>query len=125
MSEQLIQGIVEQGKRIGRQLGFPTANIYIDDALSVEDGVYRSRVELRGKLYDAMSYVGRRPTLQGTRRSVESTLFGFEGDIYGERIEVELHERVRGDMKFGSLDELKAQIAKDKERIMKIINKTE
>lgn len=64
-------------------MGFPTANIEADAALDARDGVYASRVEVDGRMYDAMSNLGYKPTVDGRRRLLETNIFGFEGDLYG------------------------------------------
>ena len=71
-------------------MGFPTANIEVDEKLDARDGVYASRVELDGRVYDAMSNLGRKPTVGGGRRLLETNLFDFDGDLYGRRLRVEL-----------------------------------
>ena len=72
----VIEGCVEHGRRLGRELGFPTANLSVPDDLSLDDGVYRSRVEVAGRRYDAMSNLGRNPSVGGTERRLETHIFG-------------------------------------------------
>ncbi len=108
-----IRGVVVEGKRLGRQLGFPTANIYIDSACAVKDGVYRSQVCVGGVTYRAVSNVGSNPTVDGTGRRVESYILDFEGDIYGQEITVTLLDFIREERKFANIEELRAQIKKD------------
>ena len=76
-------------------MGFPTANIEADAALDARDGVYASRVEVDGRMYDAMSNLGYKPTVDGRRRLLETNIFGFEGDLYGRRLRVELLRFIR------------------------------
>ena len=102
---------------MGRQLGFPTANIAIDEALAVENGVYSSTVYVEGVAYPAMTNVGVRPSVDGTKRLLETHLFGFNGLLYGLKLRVELHDKIRDEKRFGSVDELRAQIASDAELI--------
>lgn len=68
----VIEGCVEHGRRLGRELGFPTANLSVPDDLALDDGVYRSRVEVAGRSYDAMSNLGRNPSVGGTERRLET-----------------------------------------------------
>ena len=116
----VIEGIVIGGNRLGRKLGFPTANIAIDDDLAVENGVYCSKVFFDGKEYASMTNVGVRPSVDGSRRLLETHLFGFEGLLYGLTLRVELYEKIRDERKFASVEELREQIAKDLEKIKEL-----
>ncbi len=113
-----IEGVVIQGHQLGRTLGFPTANIVVPATLDVTDGVYRSRVQLEGVWYDAMSNLGCNPSVGGSERRLETHIFGYEGVLYGCRIRVELLEKIREERKFDSLDELRNQIARDRESVL-------
>ncbi len=112
MEPIIIEGSVIEGRRLGRTLGFPTANIAVMDAFSAPDGVYRAQVEVAGKRYRAMANLGTNPTVGNTQRLLETYLFDFEGDLYGQTLRVELLEYIRGEQKFASLDELQAQLNK-------------
>ena len=109
----IIQGVVSRGRCLGRELGFPTANITIPEGVSLTSGVYRSRVGVGGVEYDAITNIGENPTVGNTSRRVESHIFNFEGDIYGQTITVELVEFIRKERKFESLEQLRAQIERD------------
>ena len=91
-------------------MGFPTANIEADASLDARDGVYASRVEVDGRMYDAMSNLGYKPTVDGRRRLLETNIFGFEGDLYGRQVSVAFVERLRGQQAFESLDDLMATV---------------
>lgn len=117
-----VEGVVGHGRRLGRELGFPTANLAVGAGLLLEDGVYRSRAEVAGRWYDAMSNLGRNPSVGETDRRLETHLFGFSGELYGRRLRVELLERIRGERRFASIEELRAQIARDRDEILKRIN---
>ena len=91
----IIEGIVVHGNSLGGRMGFPTANIEADASLDARDGVYASRVEVDGRMYDAMSNLGYKPTVDGRRRLLETNIFGFEGDLYGRRLRVELLRFIR------------------------------
>ena len=93
MEKVIIEGVVEHGRRLGRELGFPTANVAVPDSVAAEDGVYRSRAEVDGAVYDAMSNLGRNPSVGGTARRLETHIFGFSGALYGRMLRVELLER--------------------------------
>lgn len=117
-----VEGVVGHGRRLGRELGFPTANLAVGANLGLEDGVYRSRTEVAGRWYNAMSNLGRNPSVGDTERRLETHLFGFSGELYGRRLRVELLERIRGERRFASVGELQAQIARDRDEILKRIN---
>lgn len=108
----IIEGKVIHGDRIGRTLGFPTANISAED-VAAEDGVYASQVEVGARVYDAMSNLGRRPSVGGERRLLESHLFGFGGDLYGRDIRVRLLRRIRGEQHYPTVEALREAIARD------------
>ena len=117
----VVEGVVLGGNRLGRKLGFPTANIAIDDDLAVENGVYCSKVFVDGEEYVAMTNVGVRPSVDGSRRLLETHLFGFEGLLYGLKLRVELYDKIRNEKKFSSVDELREQIAKDFNKIKELM----
>lgn len=114
----VIEGVVEYGRRLGRELGFPTANLPVPDGLDVPDGVYRSRAVVGDRSYAAMSNLGRNPSVGGVARRLETHLFGFDGSLYGCRLRVELLDRIRDEKTFATTDELRAQIARDKASIL-------
>ncbi len=116
-----IEGVIVGGNQLGRKLGFPTANIAIDDTLDIENGVYASKVLFEGREYAAMTNVGVRPSVDGSKRLLETHLFDFQGSLYGLRLRVELIEKIRDEQKFSSVEELRAQIAKDAETIKTLI----
>jgi len=120
---RIIEGVVRPGRQLGRQLGFPTANIAVDAAIAAADGVYRSRVETEGRMYDAMSNLGSNPSVGGSERRLETHIFGFSGELYGRRLRVELLERIREERRFDSMEELRAQIARDRETIREAIER--
>ena len=109
-----IAGPVVHGFERGRTIGFPTANISVaaDRALPAL-GVYATRVHVAGKHYVGATNIGRRPTFDFGHISIETHLLDFEGDIYGERMELDIVHRLRSESAFASIDELKAQIARD------------
>ena len=110
-------GHIVSGYKVGRTLGFPTANIRVDEPFKVIPGigVYAVWVEVEGKRYKGMLYIGDRPTLNnGKDISMEVNILDFSGDIYNDSIRVSFVQYVRGDIKFDSLEELKAQLEKDR-----------
>ena len=113
-----ISGRVVKGDKIGRELGYPTANIDIDSnhKLIPNEGIYAVTVEYEHQLINGMLYIGNRPTIHGNlKRSIEVNLFDFNKDIYGETLKINLIAYLRGDIKFNGLDALKEQLHKDKQ----------
>jgi riboflavin kinase/FMN adenylyltransferase len=112
-----IEGRVERGDRLGRTIGFPTANLSLGPYLRPAIGIYAARAGLaegdRTRWYDAASYVGWRPTVGGTDLRLETFLLDFDGDLYGRQLRVALVEHLRGDEKLDGMEALKAQIAED------------
>ena len=111
-----ITGQVVRGDQIGRQIGYPTANIIVGEKYKLipSDGIYAVKVKVAGEVYGGMAYIGTRPTINGVTRNIEVNIFDFDKDIYNQPIRMEFYNFVRGDVKFASLDELKAQLAQDK-----------
>lgn len=120
-----ISGRIVSGYKIGRTLGFPTANIQPDDPMQLLPGigVYAVWVEVAGQRYKGMLYIGSRPTLDnGTQLSIEVHILHFSGDIYNDPIRVSFAHFVRGDEKFDSLEALKAQLMRDREVVDQLLN---
>ncbi len=112
--EYSLAGQVVKGFQVGRTIGFPTANISYDDSrILPKDGVYAARVTVASHLYDAMLYIGSRPTVNTGKTSVEAYLFDFSDDIYGKNVNVRFVDRIRDSIKFDSIEELKKQLGKD------------
>ncbi len=112
--EYSIGGMVTDGFQIGRKIGYPTANIRVDDHKLIPcDGVYAVRVNVDGVLHGGMLNIGCRPTFDNGRRSVEVNLFDFNGDIYNERIRAYFVAFMRHERKFGTVDELITQLSRD------------
>lgn len=111
-----LYGTVVEGRRVGRQLGFPTANLRPShpDLLIPACGVYAVRAEVEGNSYGAMLNIGRRPTLDnGNDCSIEAHLFDFSGILYGKQLRLHFVDRLRDEMKFESLEALKQQLKAD------------
>ena len=119
--EYSITGKVVAGNKIGRTIGFPTANIEIDDEykLITANGVYASRVEYEGVIYHGMSNIGVRPTVNHSDLTIEVNIFDFDKDIYDESITIYFVDRIRSEVKFDDLSALKAQLTLDKETVKK------
>ncbi len=120
-----LRGTVSEGRRRGgRQLGFPTANIQIDDELCPMQGVYAVTVEIEEGLFMGVANIGYSPTFDDHVFTVEVHILDFEGDLYGKPIRVNFIERIRDEKKFSGIDELAAQISRDIEtgrNILKIL----
>ena len=116
---------VSHGFRNGHRLGFPTANLDMDEVCQLlpQIGVYATRVRIEGEceLHPAMTSVGTRPTFDGTRLSVETYILDFDADLYGRKIEVAFLKRIRGEKKFADLQQLRTQMADD-ERCIRELN---
>ena len=119
-----LSGKVVTGYQVGRKLGFPTANIRVGNANKMIPGigVYAVWVELAGKRYKGMLYIGSRPTLaEGNQISLEVNILNFSGDIYNKELTVSFVHYIRGDIKFSSLDELAEQLRQDREMVEKVL----
>ncbi|MDH4057232.1 MAG: bifunctional riboflavin kinase/FAD synthetase [Cyclobacteriaceae bacterium] len=117
----IISGRVVKGDQLGRQIGFPTANIDIDTnyKLIPADGIYVVTVVYENKTFGGMLYIGHRPTIGGTQKSIEINIFDFEKEIYGEFLTINFHQLLRSDSTFADIEALKAQLHLDKEHAMK------
>ncbi|OAI41343.1 hypothetical protein AYO38_03945 [bacterium SCGC AG-212-C10] len=109
-----LAGPIIHGFERGRTIGFPTANISVAaDRAMPELGVYATRARVAGHRLLGATNIGRRPTFDAGHVSIETYLMDFEGDIYGERMELEIVHRIRPEVKFDGIDAIKAQIEKD------------
>lgn len=107
-------GKVVEGAKLGRKLGFPTANIDTGNLQLPPDGVWTAcMIDSSGRRRDGVANLGTRPTVDGRRRVLEVHLLDFSGDLYGKSLEVSFGKHLRAEMKFNGLDELRAQIARD------------
>ncbi len=120
------EGVVVEGNKLGRTIGYPTANLHVADAekLIPGDGVYAVHV-MSSHPHDSrkgMMNIGIRPTVDGTKRVIEVNIFEFDEDIYGQTLRVYVHAWLRGEIKFSGLDALKEQLAKDKLQSLAILS---
>ena len=111
-----LTGIVSKGKQLGRTIGFPTANIQIEEDYKLVplNGVYIAKSVLEGKTIYGMMNIGTRPTVDGTTQTIEVYFFDFNEDLYNRKITVSLLKRMRSEQKFVSVDDLKTQLLLDK-----------
>lgn len=119
--DYFLEGTVVNGYKVGRKIGFPTANLQVDFShkLIPSVGVYAVYVYVEGKQWKGMLNIGHRPTLNnGNNLSIEVHILDFQSDIYNHKIRIEFIHFLRPELKFSSVDELVSQMQKDKERIV-------
>jgi riboflavin kinase/FMN adenylyltransferase len=118
-----LTGQVVKGDKLGRVLGYPTANIEADSRYKLipQDGIYAVTIKYEHQFYKGMLYIGPRPTVNGTKRVIEVNIFDFVKDIYGENLTIHFHQFLRGDKKLNDLEELKHQLSLDKIESQKIL----
>lgn len=123
--EYMLTGIIVRGKGIGKQLGFPTANLSIAEnyKLIPKNGAYIVKSTLNGTTVHGMMNIGFNPTVNGTEKSIEINFFDFDADLYEKKIQVDIITRLRDEHKFESVDALKKQLAKDKKISLQYISR--
>ena len=115
-----IEGKVIHAKQIGRTIGFPTANIKLQENLVIpKRGIYATKVYIGNEVYVGATNIGYNPTVNGEKMSVETNILQFDKDIYGKTIKLEFLERIRDEKKFSNLNELKVQLKMDTNYIYK------
>ena len=124
----LFDGFVVRGNQIGRTIGFPTANLHINNEEKIipSNGVYAVKVKgkcLGNTIYNGMMNIGIRPTVDGQKKVIEVHILDFDQDIYEQNLTVMVYEYIRGEVKFDGLEALKAQLAKDKITAAAILKK--
>jgi riboflavin kinase/FMN adenylyltransferase len=121
-----LSGTVQKGfGRGGKQLGFPTANLVPDDPDKVvpKDGVYAVYAVIDGTIRrQGMLNIGTNPTFSNTERTIEVNIFNIDEDLYGRTIELEFHDRLRDEIKFSAVEDLVAQLQKDREIALQLLN---
>ena len=119
-----ISGTVVKGDKIGREIGFPTANIKPDETYKLipKNGVYAVKVIVNEKEYEGMLNIGIRPTFKGINQTIEVNIFDFDKEIYGQKIRVKFYERIRDEQPFEDLNELKNQLNIDKTKTIQIFS---
>ncbi len=121
-----LTGEVIHGEAIGKTIGYPTANIQVKDAYKIipAEGIYAVLVKVDDDLFKGMLYIGNRPTLHGSKQSIEVNILDFDRDIYGQTITIIFKQKIRDDKKLNSLEELKLQIDQDKMATIKLLSQT-
>ncbi|MBK7148514.1 MAG: bifunctional riboflavin kinase/FAD synthetase [Bacteroidetes bacterium] len=119
-----ITGTVVRGYQRGRELGYPTANILVNDEFKLipSTGIYAVKVHVRDAVYNGMLSIGYNPTFSGKTQTVEVNILDFKGDIYGDNITIEMVEYLRGEIKFSSVPELIEAIKKDEEKTRQVFS---
>jgi riboflavin kinase/FMN adenylyltransferase len=114
------EGIVVEGNKIGRTIGFPTANMHVssEEKLIPANGVYAVSISMDAETFTGMMNIGVRPTVDGKKRVIEVNIFNFDRDIYGKKLAIRIVKFLRGEVKFNGLDELKAQLNADRTNAM-------
>ncbi|HKK12118.1 MAG TPA: riboflavin kinase, partial [Flavobacteriaceae bacterium] len=121
-----LTGTVIEGKQIGKQIGFPTANIHIKEnyKLIPKNSVYVVRSLIENVPFFGMMNIGTNPTVDGKEQSIEVHFFNLDRDLYNKKIKIELLGRLRNERKFKSLESLRSQLKIDKENALKLIAET-
>jgi riboflavin kinase/FMN adenylyltransferase len=122
-----LSGKVVEGLKLGRTLGYPTANIVVNDIYKLipADGIYAVKLKHNGIMYGGMLSIGNNPTVEGKGRSIEVNIFDFNQSIYGDVVTIYFVDKLRDEMKFNSLEELKTQLEKDEQNTLRITKVTD
>jgi riboflavin kinase/FMN adenylyltransferase len=122
-----LTGTIVKGRQLGRTIGFPTANMQVDDSskLIPANGVYAVDVEYAGQTLGGMLNIGFRPTVAGTNQTIETYIFDFDKDIYGEHMTLRFKEFLRPEQKFEGLPALVAQLKRDEESARAVLNRNQ
>ncbi len=120
----MLTGTIKKGKGLGRQLGFPTANLALGVSYKLipKNGVYVVKSNIGGNIVFGMMNIGFNPTVSGTEKSIEVHFFDFGGDLYDTQLQIDILERLRDEHKFDSIEALKTQLQKDKETSLRILS---
>jgi len=123
-SNYRLTGKVIKGSQIGRDLGFPTANIVVEESYKLipADGSYAVKIEYQGQWHNGMLNIGFRPTVNGHTRTIETHIFDFNQNLYGQVLTIGFVEKIRGEKKFENLEALSKQLVQDREKAMKILD---
>ncbi|SFS38320.1 riboflavin kinase / FMN adenylyltransferase [Zhouia amylolytica] len=122
--EFMLNGVITKGKGLGRQIDFPTANLYIEEKYKLipKDGVYVVKSILDDREVFGMMNIGYNPTVNGVKKSIEIHFFDFDEDLYGKKIQIDMLTRLRNEQRFDSIDMLQQQLKKDKLNALAFIN---
>jgi riboflavin kinase/FMN adenylyltransferase len=118
-----LDGVVVEGRRRGRELGFPTANLMTDNELLPPYGVYATMLTVEGIVHPGLTNIGVRPTFDETTPTVETHVLGFSGDLYGKQVRLSFVQRLRDERKFEDVDALRTQIDADQRRAGRLFSR--
>ncbi|WP_289037263.1 bifunctional riboflavin kinase/FAD synthetase [uncultured Zobellia sp.] len=120
----MLTGTIQKGKGLGRQLGFPTANLHIAESYKLipKNGVYVVKSQLLNKTVYGMMNIGYNPTVAGKEKTIEINFFDFDQDLYGQKLQIDILHRIRDEHKFESVVALKTQLEKDKQTSLSLIS---
>jgi riboflavin kinase/FMN adenylyltransferase len=121
--QYVLEGVVIEGRRRGRDLGFPTANITSDNELVPPHGVYATMMIIDGIVHPALTNIGVRPTFGETVPTVETHVLDYSGDLYGRRVRLSFVQRLRDERRFDDVDALRAQIEADRRRAERLFRR--
>ena len=121
--DYFVIGEVVHGQKLGRTLGFPTANLVLEPSNQLRHGIYAVRIVIDGVTHGGVASWGRRPTVDNGPPLLEIFVFDFSGDLYSREVEVDFVEWIRGEEKFDGLDALKARIELDVEEARAILSR--
>ncbi len=121
--EYMLNGVIVRGKNLGEKIGFPTANLHIEEdyKLIPKTGVYIIKTTINGLVYFGMMNIGYRPTVDGKHQTIETHIFDFDGDLYNKNLQVNLLYFLREEQKFDSVNDLIIQLQKDKENSLNFL----
>ncbi|HEY9169727.1 MAG TPA: bifunctional riboflavin kinase/FAD synthetase [Lutibacter sp.] len=122
----MLTGEIVKGKNLGEKIGFPTANLFIEETYKLlpKTGSYIVKSELENETIYGMMNIGYNPTVKGKTQTIEIHFFNFNKDLYGKKIQIDVLKFLREEQKFDSVEDLKNQLEKDKQKSLKIINGT-
>ena len=118
-----IDGTIVEGRRRGREIGFPTANLATDNELLPPHGVYATTMTVDGIVHAGVTNIGTRPTFGETEPTIETHLLGYDGDLYGKPVRLGFVLRLRDERRFEDIDALRAQIAADERRAERLFTR--
>lgn len=123
--DYFLTGSIVKGKQLGRTIGFPTANLKIEESYKLipQNGVYIVKSIIDGQIVFGMMNIGFNPTVDGQKQSIEIHYFNFNTDLYNQKISVSILQRIRSEQKFESVELLKEQLEKDKKKSLSYLNK--
>ena len=118
-----LDGVVEEGRHVGRELGFPTANIRTDNELVPPQGVYATTLTLDGVVHGSITNIGVRPTFgESAAASIETHVLGFDGSLYDRTVRLSFIQRIRDERRFDDVDGLRAQLEADRRRVVELFS---